>query len=74
MYRTNPKHLLKSNEDQTIELYDDEDDAKILHIKCDDVTNDEERIIEPEETKSEVRTRSGRTSKRPNRLKHYEAF
>ena len=45
-----------------------------MHIKSDDVTNDEERIIEPEETKSEIRTRSGRTSKRPNRLKHYEAF
>ena len=45
-----------------------------MHAKSDDVTNDEERIIEPEETKSEIRTRSGRTSKRPNRLKHSEAF
>ena len=45
-----------------------------MHIKSDDVTNDQERIIEPEETKFEIRTRSGRTSKRPNPLKHYEAF
>ena len=60
------KHLLKtkSNEDQTTELSDDEDEAKIVHIKSNDVTN-EERIIEPQETKSEIRTRSKRISKIP---------
>ena len=76
MHRRNRKHLLKtkSDEDQTIELSDNEDEAKIVHVKSEDVTNDEERIVEPEETKSEIRTRSGRISKRPNRLKDNETF
>ena len=29
----------KSNEYQTIELWDDEDEAKIVHIKSEDITN-----------------------------------
>ena len=76
MYRRNQKHLLEteSDEDKTIELSDDEDEAKIVRIKSEDVTNDEERIVEPEDTKSEIRTRSGRISKRPNQLKDYESF
>ena len=76
MYRRNWKHLSKtgSAEDQTIKLSDDEDESKIAHIKSEDVANDEERIIEPEETKSEIRTRSGRISKRPNWLKDYKTF
>ena len=53
------KHLLKteSDEDQTIELSDDKDETKIVHRKSEDVTNDEERIVEPKETKSDIRTR-----------------
>ena len=76
MYRRNQKHLLEteSDEDKTIELSDDEDEAKIVRIKSEDVTNDEERIVEPEDTKSEIRTGSGRISKRPNQLKDYESF
>ena len=76
IYKRNRKHLLKteSDEDQTIELSDDESEAKIVHVKSKDVTNDEERILEPEETKWEIRTRSGRISKRPNRLKDYATF
>ena len=72
----NRKHLLKpvSDEDQTIELSDDEDEAQIFHVNAEDVTNNDERIVEPEETKSEIRTRPGRISKRPNRLKDYETF
>ena len=62
----------KSDEDQTTELSDDEDEAKIVHVKSENVTNDEEKIIKPKETISEIRTRSGRISKRPNRLKDYE--
>ena len=31
-------------------------------------------MVEPEETKSEIRTRLGRISKRPNQLKNYETF
>ena len=44
MQRRNQKHLLKieSAEDQTIELSDDEDEAKLVCIKSEDVTNDEE--------------------------------
>ena len=74
IYRRNWKHLLKieSDEDQTTELSHDEDEAKIVYIKSEDVTNDEEKIIKPKETISEIRTRSGRISKRPNRLKDYE--
>ena len=64
----------ENDEDQTIELTDDESEAKIVHVKSKDVTNDEERVVEPEETKSEIRTRSGRISKRPNRLKDYATF
>ena len=41
----------ESDEDQTIELSDDESEANIVHVKSKDVTNDEERILEPEETK-----------------------
>ena len=45
MYRRNQKHLLKreTDEDQTIELSDDEDEAKIAQVKYEDVKNDEER-------------------------------
>ena len=70
------KHLLEteSDEDKTIELSDDEDEANIVRIKSEDVTNDEERIVEPEDTKSEIRTGSGRISRRPNQLKDYESF
>ena len=76
IYKRNRKHLLKteSDEDQNIELSDDESEAKIVHVKSKDVTNDEERIVEPEETKSEIRARSERISKRPNRLKDYATF
>ena len=71
--------LLKteSDEDQTIGLSDDEDEAKIVYLNSKDVTFvtslefrytifAKERIVEPKETKSEIRTRSGRISKRPN--------
>ena len=47
----------ESNEDETIELSDDEDKANNANVKSENVTNDEERIVEPEETKSEIRTR-----------------
>ena len=60
MYRRNWKHLklkTESNEDETIELSDDEDKANNANVKSENVTNDEERIVEPEETKSEIRTR-----------------
>ena len=72
MYRRNWKHLLKteSNADQPIELSDDEDEAKNVHV----VSNDEERIKDPEETKSEIKTTSERISKRTNWLKDYETF
>ena len=44
MQRRNQKHSLKieSAEDQTIKLSDDEDKAKLVCIKSEDVTNDEE--------------------------------
>ena len=60
MYRRNWKHLkskTESNEDETIELSDDEDKANNANVKSENVTNDEERIVEPEEIKSEIRTR-----------------
>ena len=31
----------ESNEDQIIKLSDDEDEAKIVHAKSEDITNDE---------------------------------
>ena len=47
MYKRNQKHLLKTESvgDQTIELSDDEDEDKIVHIKSEDVTNDKERLV-----------------------------
>ena len=68
MYRRNRKHLLKteSDKDQAIELFNDEDEDKIVHVKSEDVTSDEERIVEHEETKSEIRARSGGISNRPD--------
>ena len=45
-----------------------------MYAKSEDITNDAERIVNPEETKSEIRTRWGRISKRSNRLKDYETF
>ena len=54
----------ESDEDQTIELSDDEDEAKIMQVKYDDVTNDEERIIELEETKSEYKNKIGKNIKK----------
>ena len=66
MYMRNRKHLLKteSSEDQTIEL-SDEDEHKTMPVKSEDVTSDEERIVELDETKPEIRTKLGRISKRP---------
>ena len=57
--------LLKteSDEDQTIGLSDDEDEAKIVYLNSKDVTNAKERFVKPKETKPEIRTRSGRISK-----------
>ena len=41
-------------------------------MKSEDVTNDEERIAEPEQTKSEIRTRSGRILKKQYKItKHF---
>ena len=41
MYRRNQKTLTESDEDQTIEISDDQDDeAKIVHVKSEDVLND----------------------------------
>ena len=59
----------KCTEDQTIELSDDEDEAKTMCIKSEDVRNDEERIVKLEETKSEISTRSGNISKILNCLR-----
>ena len=59
---------------QTIELSDDEDEAKTVGVESKDVANDEERVVEHEETKSEIRTRSGRMSKIPNWLQDYGTF
>ena len=42
-----------------------------MYVKSEDVTNDEERNVEPEETKAEIREQSRRISKRPNRLEGY---
>ena len=44
--------------------------TKFLHAKSEDV----KRIEQPEETKSEIRTRLGRISKMPNQLKDYEMY
>ena len=62
MYMRNRKHLLQTerNEDQIIKLSDDEDEAKIVQVKFEGVTNDEERIVEPRERKSEIRKRLAR--------------
>ena len=35
----------ESDEDQTIELSDDEDEAKIVNVKYEDVKNHEERVV-----------------------------
>ena len=56
----------ESNEDQIIKLSDDEDEAKIVHAKSKGITNNEERMIEPEETKSEIRTRFGISKRQIN--------
>ena len=75
MYQRNRSKLMKTeiNEDQTIEISDDDGEAEIINIKTEDeshVTNQEEQ----QENNTEVRTRSGRISRRPKRFEDYETF
>ena len=75
MYQRNRSKLLKTeiDEDQTIEISDDDGEAEIINIKTEDesnVTNQEEQ----QENNTEVRTRSGRISRRPKRFEDYETF
>ena len=59
MYTRNWKHLLKTES---------------IADQAIELSDDEERIKDPEETKSEIKTTSERTSKRTNWLKDYETF
>ena len=75
MYQRNRSKLMKTeiNEDQTIEISDDDGEAEIINIKTEDelhMTNHEEQ----QENNTEVRTRSGRISRRPKRFEDYETF
>ena len=75
MYRRNRKHLLRieCDEDRTIEISDDEDEAEVVNVKSEDNRHVEEENVAPER-KADVRTRSGRISRRPSRFEEYETF
>ena len=63
----------KIDENQTIEISDDDGEAEIINIKTEDeleMTNQEEQ----QKNNTEVRTRSGRISRRPKRFEDYETF
>ena len=75
MYQRNRSKLLKTeiDEDQTIEVSDDDGEGEIINIKTEDesdMTNQEEQ----QGNNTEVRTRSGRISRRPKRFEDYQTF
>ena len=62
----------ETDDDQTIEISDDDGEPENVNTKTEDVTNEEEeRNLEP---RREVRTRSGRVSRKPKRFEEYETF
>ena len=63
----------KIDEHQTIEVSDDAGEGEIINIKTEDesdMTNQEEQ----QGNNTEVRTRSGRISRRPKQLEDYQTF
>ena len=72
MYQRNRSKLLKTeiDEDQTIEISDDDGEAEIINIKTENeshMTNQEEQ----QENNTEVKTRSGRISRRHKQFEDY---